>query len=162
MHKEKSATTNLPDSAGMDVPPPLVYAGALAVGLLLHRVVPRPFLPPMVARVAGGILFGMSLLFGPPAFLTMRRAKTALNPAGPTTAIVDSGPFRYSRNPIYVSFTLMYAGIATFANALWAILLLPVALRMIYRQVVQREEPYLERTFGDEYRRYKQRVRRWI
>ena len=150
------------EAAGLGVPPPLLYGGTLAVGLLLHRFFPQSVLPRGVARVVGGTLFGLSFLFGPPAFLAMQRARTALSPDEPTTAIVDQGPFRYSRNPIYVSFTLIYAGISTFANALWALLLLPGVLVLIRRQVVDREEPYLERVFGAEYLRYKQRVRRWI
>ena len=155
-------SNELPDVAGMRVPPPLLYAGTLAVGLLLDRFFPRSVLPRPAARVVGGALFGVSLLFGPPAVLAMRRAQTALSPDAPTTAIVDRGPFRYSRNPIYVSFTLIYAGIATFVNALWPLVLLPGVLLLIHRQVVGREEPYLERVFGAEYLRYKRRVRRWI
>ena len=148
--------------AGMGVPPPLLYGGTLGLGLLLHRFFPRSMLPRSVARVVGGALVGLSFLFGPPALLAMRRAGTALSPDEPTTAIVDRGPFRYSRNPIYLSFTLLYAGIATFANALWALLFLPGVLVLIHRQVVDREEPYLERVFGAEYLRYRQRVRRWM
>ncbi len=147
-------TNETPDNAGMIVPPPLLYTGTLALGLLLHWVFPRPFLPRKAARVIGMLLVGLNFLFGPPAFIAMRRARTALSPTEPTTAIVASGPFRYTRNPIYVSFTLLYSGIATLANALWPILLLPAVLLVIRRQVVDREEPYLERTFGAEYVRY--------
>jgi protein-S-isoprenylcysteine O-methyltransferase Ste14 len=151
-----------PDVAGMMIPPPLMFAGPLAIGLLLHRRFPRPFLPPRLARVLGGILFGLSFFFGPPAFLAMRRAHTGVRPDEPSTVIVDSGPFRYSRNPIYVSFMLIYTGIATFLNAGWALLLLPFALVGIRRHVIEREEPYLERTFGASYVAYTRRVRRWI
>lgn len=150
------------DAAGMIAPPPLIYAGGLAAGLLLQRLFPRPFLPGRLARPLGGVLCGLSFLLGPPAFLTMRRARTALSPAEPSTTIVDSGPFRYSRNPIYLSFTLLYAGIAAIANAPWPLLLLPAVLAMIRRQVIGHEEPYLERAFGADYLRYKQRVRRWL
>ena len=150
------------EAAGMGVPPPLLYGGTLGLSLLLHRFFPRSVLPRSVARVVGGALVGLSFLFGPPAVLAMRRAQTALSPDEPTTTIVDRGPFRYSRNPIYVAFTLLYAGIAIFANTLWALLFLPGVLLLIHRQVADREEPYLERVFGAEYLRYKHRVRRWI
>ena len=72
------------------------------------------------------------------------------------------GPFRYTRNPGYLSMAMIYAGIAARANALWAILVLPVALLVIQRGVIEREERYLERKFGEEYLRYKTTVRRWI
>jgi protein-S-isoprenylcysteine O-methyltransferase Ste14 len=72
------------------------------------------------------------------------------------------GPFRHTRNPGYLSLTMIYAGLASLANALWAILLLPAALLVIQRGVIEREERYLERRFGEEYLRYKARVRRWI
>ena len=92
----------------------------------------------------------------------MRRADTPTNPYKPVEHIATGGPFRYTRNPGYLSMAMIYAGIATIANALWALLLLPVALLAIRRGVIEREEDYLERKFGEEYLRYKARVRRWI
>ena len=76
--------------------------------------------------------------------------------------MVTQGPFRYTRNPAYLSMTIIYTGISSLVNALWAILLLPVALLVIQRGVIEREERYLERKFGEEYIRYKAQVRRWI
>ncbi len=92
----------------------------------------------------------------------MIQAETELNAYKPTTAIVMRGPFRFSRNPLYLSLTALYIGIATVVNSLWAIVLLPVALVAISRGVIEREERYLERKFGEEYLRYKAKVRRWI
>jgi protein-S-isoprenylcysteine O-methyltransferase Ste14 len=93
---------------------------------------------------------------------TMRHAGTPANPYKPVSHVVSEGPFHYTRNPAYLSMTMIYAGIAVLANALWAILILPVALRVIRRGVIEREERYLERKFGEEYLRYKAQVRRWI
>ena len=76
--------------------------------------------------------------------------------------MVTQGPFQYTRNPAYLSMTIIYTGISSLVNALWAILLLPVALLVIQRGVIEREERYLERKFGEEYIRYKAQVRRWI
>jgi len=76
--------------------------------------------------------------------------------------MVTEGPFHYSRNPAYLSMTMIYTGIASLANALWALLLLPVALLVMQRGVIEREERYLERKFGEEYLRYKAQVRRWV
>ncbi len=92
----------------------------------------------------------------------MGRAGTSIKPTVPTTALVTTGPFRFSRNPLYVSVTLFYLGIAIAARSLWALALLLVVLVVMQRGVIDREERYLERRFGADYLRYKERVRRWI
>jgi len=149
------------DNAGVIAPPPLIYLGALGLGLLLHRILPlrfarrrKPFM---------GIVLAVSgLTLGITAFRTMRGAQTSPNPREPVTAIVATGPFQLSRNPIYLSMTLLYSGIAVLRNALWPLLLLPFVLRLINSGVIEREERYLERKFGAQYLAYKQRVRRWL
>ena len=85
-----------------------------------------------------------------------------MNPNEPATALVTDGPFRFSRNPLYLAFTLLYSGVAVVANALWAALPLPIILVVIQRGVIDREERYLERRFGTAYRQYKDGVRRWL
>jgi protein-S-isoprenylcysteine O-methyltransferase Ste14 len=80
----------------------------------------------------------------------------------PVPRLTTEGPFRYSRNPSYLALTLLYAGIAVLRNSLWAILLLPVVVGVMQREVIGREERYLERTFGEEYVVYKTSVRRWL
>ncbi len=145
------------DKAGVVAPPPLIYLGALVVGLLLNRRFPIAFLPCRIVRSVGWLLLiGGVLLIGWFEW-TMRHADTPANPYKPVSRMVTDGPFRYTRNPAYLSMTMVYTGIASLTNALWAILLLPVALL-----VIEREERYLERKFGEEYLRYKAQVRRWI
>ena len=85
-----------------------------------------------------------------------------MSPYEPTTALVTEGPYCFTRNPLYLGLTLTYGGISALANALWATLLLPFVLVVMRRGVIDREERYLERAFGEEYIRYKARVRRWI
>ena len=150
------------DHANVVAPPPLIYAGALVAGLLLQRYRPLPVLPARVGRPLGALLIGLNFLIAIPAVLGMRRARTSLNPAAPTTAIVTSGPFGYTRNPIYLSFAILYAGIALFRNALWPLLLLPGVLTVMTKGVIEREERYLTRLFGEDYTRYCERVRRWV
>ena len=92
----------------------------------------------------------------------MLRKKTDPRPDRPTTKIVTEGFFRHSRNPLYISLMTVFCGIAVYANSLWLLLLLPVLFGALERAVVLREEKYLEKKFGDEYLRYKKKVRRWI
>jgi protein-S-isoprenylcysteine O-methyltransferase Ste14 len=150
------------DKAGVVAPPPLVYLGTLTVGLLLNRRSPIGFVPRKVARGLGWPLLGAGMLLLGWFEWAMRQAGTPTNPYKPVARIATEGPFRYTRNPGYLSMAMIYAGIASLANALWAILLLPVALVVIQRGVIEREERYLERKFGEEYLTYKSRVRRWV
>ena len=150
------------DKAGVVAPPPLIYLGPLIFGLLLNRRFPIPFLPRGMARSLGWSLLGGGVLLIGWFEWAMRQARTPANPYKPVPHMVTQGPFHYTRNPAYLSMTMIYTGIASLANALWAILLLPVALQVIRRGVIEREERYLERKFGEEYLRYKAQVRRWI
>jgi protein-S-isoprenylcysteine O-methyltransferase Ste14 len=150
------------DKAGIVAPPPLIYLGALVFGLLLNRRFPATFLPSRITRTLGWpLLSGGVLLLGWFEW-ALRHAGTPASPYKPVSHVVTDGPFQYTRNPGYLSMTVIYTGIASLANALWAILLLPVALLIIQRGVIEREERYLERKFGEEYLRYKSQVRRWI
>ena len=150
------------DKAGVVAPPPVIYLGALVFGLLLNRRLPIAFLPRKIARsLRWPLLSGGVLLMGWFEW-AMRHAGTPANPYKSVSHIATEGPFRYTRNPAYLAMTMVYTGLAGLANALWAILLLPVALLVIQRGVIEREKRYLERKFGEEYLRYKARVRRWI
>ena len=150
------------DNAGVIAPPPLIYVAPLALGLLLNRRLPVPFLPRGMTRILGWSLLGGGFSLAGWFFRALRRAGTPVDPREPVSNLVTNGPFRYTRNPGYISMALIYAGISSLANALWPILLLPVALLVIHRGVIEREERYLERLFGEEYLSYKARVRRWI
>jgi protein-S-isoprenylcysteine O-methyltransferase Ste14 len=150
------------DSPGIRLPPPLIYVLALLLGLLLDRRAHVPFLPRGVARVLGWPLLGGGLLLSRWFLRTMREADAPVRTDRPVPRLTTEGPFRYTRNPGYLSLTMLYAGIAVLRNALWAILLLPLVVYVIQREVIEREERYLERTFGEEYLGYKRRVRRWV
>ena len=150
------------DNPGVVAPPPLIFAGGLAAGLLTNRLRPTPFLPRGLSRALGWPLVVSGLGLGLWGFREMRRAGTNVDPYRPTTAIVEKGPYGFTRNPLYVGMTLVYSGLSARANALPAALLLPAILHVVDRGVIKREERYLERKFGDEYLRYKGRVRRWV
>lgn len=153
---------NFPDNPGVIAPPPLIFAGPLAIGLLSHWFFPKRFLPRGIGIALGGlsIISGVMLIRG--GFREMLAAKTNVNPTLPVTTIVTEGPYRYTRNPLYLGLTLIYAGIAFLANALWVMLLLPVVLVVMVYGVIKREEQYLERKFGEQYLSYKASVRRWF
>jgi protein-S-isoprenylcysteine O-methyltransferase Ste14 len=160
--KEDEHMTDEQDNAGVVAPPPLIYLGSLALGLLLDRKFRVPFLPRGMRRILGWPLLvgGVSLMSW--FVFTMRRADTPIDPREPVSNLVTDGPFRYTRNPAYLSMAMIYAGISSLANALSAIVLLPATLFVVQRGVIEREERYLERKFGEEYLCYKARVRRWI
>lgn len=150
------------DSPGVVVLPPVLFGGALALGLVLHWIRPVHPLPPLPARLLGALLLIASGVLARRAERAMKRAGTNIRPDRPTTAIVSEGPFRFTRNPLYISLTGLYLGISLLVNALWPLLLLVPALVVLQRGVVAREERYLEAKFGESYRAYKSRVRRWI
>jgi protein-S-isoprenylcysteine O-methyltransferase Ste14 len=150
------------ENAGVPIPPPLIYVVPLLAGLGLRTVLPGIPLPRLVRRVLGVLLVacGGGLIFW--FARTMQQTKTPINPTKPVTALVTDGPFRVSRNPAYLGMAVLYAGLALLLNMLSALLALPLVLRLVTRVVIEREEPYLEKRFGEEYREYRARVRRWL
>lgn len=149
------------ETAGVIARPPLIFLGGLTLGLVLGVALP-PSLPRGLPWAAGAGLIAAGLCFGVWAARTMRSAGTAVRTSEPTTALVTTGPFALSRNPLYVSMTVLYVGIAVAARSVWALALLIAVLVVVRWGIIAREERYLERKFGDEYRRYKARVRRWL
>lgn len=154
--------SNGQDNPGVIAPPPLIFAGILGAGLLANRLRPTPFLSRALSKALGWPLIVGGLMLGLWGFREMRRVGTNVDPYHPTTAIVERGPYGFTRNPLYVGMALIYSGISARANALPAALLLPAVLHIVDRGVIKREERYLEVKFGQEYLRYKGRVRRWI
>lgn len=142
--------------------PPLIFLIPLAAGLVLGRVSPARLLPPSVARLVGWPVLGagsaLAWWFG----RAMREAGTPFRLDEPAEKLVTAPPFSFSRSPGYLSFALIYAGVACLRNSPWAALMLPGVLLVVRRRVISAEEAYLERAFGDEYRDYKRRVRRWL
>ncbi|HEX5848891.1 MAG TPA: isoprenylcysteine carboxylmethyltransferase family protein [Rubrobacter sp.] len=150
------------DNPGVVAPPPFIYAGALVLGLIANRRLRVGFLPRRLRRTLGPSLIFCGFLVGLSGFREVRRAGSSVDPYKPVTAIATGGPYRFTRNPMYLGFTLMYLGISALANAFLPVLLLPGILQLMRRGVIEREERYLERKFGEEYRQYKESVRRWI
>jgi protein-S-isoprenylcysteine O-methyltransferase Ste14 len=150
------------DNPGINVPPPLIYAIPLILGLLLDRRARLPFLPRGASRGLGWTLLGGGVALNGWFLKTIREADVPIRTDKPVPRLTTTGPFRYTRNPSYLALAMIYAGIAVLRNSPWTIFLLPLVLVVIQRAVIGREERYLERTFGEEYLDYKGRVRRWV
>ena len=151
------------EGPGVKFPPPLLYLALLILGILLSVWYPVHFLPSALAWPLGGIILAGGMLPGPIwGIRTLRDAGTTIRPDKPAAKLVTNGPFRFSRNPLYLALTLIYAGIALMVDSIWALLLLFPVTFIMTRFVIQREEDYLARTFGEDYERYKKSVRRWI
>lgn len=142
--------------------PPLLSGGTLAVGLILHWLFPRHPFPPGPAHLAGGLLTGAGVLLIAWGAITMRRAGTNINPAEPSLVLVTDGPFRWSRNPLYLANIILYIGITLLFNALWPFVLLIPLFGLFEWGVIRREERYLLAKFGEPYRAYCARARRWL
>jgi protein-S-isoprenylcysteine O-methyltransferase Ste14 len=142
----------------------VLYGAALAIALLLHSIAPISFElgGSTLLLTAGGALIAVGLLASAAVVLEFRKAATAVSPLRPTTQLVRSGPYRYSRNPDYIGQTLLYVGIALALNTWWPLFLLPPTLVAVHFGVIRREERYLEAKFGQDYRDYKNQTPRWV
>jgi protein-S-isoprenylcysteine O-methyltransferase Ste14 len=140
----------------------LIYLVPLVLGVLLDRRWHLSFLPRGVARDLGWPLIGGGIALNAWFLRTMRPADAPIRTDRHVPRLITEGPFRFSRNPGYLALAIIYAGIATLRNSLWAILPLPLVVYVIQREVIGREERYLERAFGEEYLDYKGRVGRWV
>lgn len=152
-----------PDQPGVIAPPPLIALGALIVGLGLDHLLAGGFGGSrMTAGVLGGALtlFGIGLIVGCAALF--RRAGTNVQTRRAATAIVSTGPYRLSRNPIYAGLLAAQAGLSLVFDAPWALLGLLVTAPMLHWGVVLREERYLAAKFPEEYGAYRAQVRRWL
>jgi protein-S-isoprenylcysteine O-methyltransferase Ste14 len=142
--------------------PPLVYLASIVTGLALHWAWPLPLPPGLPAGLLGSVLIATSVLLFGYSVKLFRAAGTPVPARKPTTAIVRTGPYRLSRNPIYLAFSLFQLGVAIWVGSWWLIGTLALALAIMHWIVVPREERYLESKFGAEYRDYKASVRRWF
>jgi protein-S-isoprenylcysteine O-methyltransferase Ste14 len=154
------------DTAGVPFPPPLAFLSGLAVGFGLQHFFPLPLLATNSGSEtlawAGAVVILLGVALATSAFVCFRLARTSPFPERPSTFLVAQGPFRMTRNPLYISMSLVHAGVSLVANALWPLLFLVPALVAIRYLVIAREERYLLRRFGLDYETYCRKVRRWL
>ena len=148
--------------AGVTFPPPFIFLGAILVAVGIQFFYPVPLIENYFRYVVGAILIVPPLGLLVWADRTFGAAGTAVPPWKPSTTIVSSGPYRFTRNPMYLSASFMQAGIAFLVNSAWMLILLAPVLIIVRYAVIAREERYLEAKFGDGYRQYRKQVRRWL
>jgi protein-S-isoprenylcysteine O-methyltransferase Ste14 len=157
--------SNNNDHAGVAIRPPLLFLGALALGSLLSLALPlgtRLASPNGLALTAGLVFVTIGLLLAALAANRFRLAGTPVPVDRPVTALVSVGPYQFTRNPIYIGLVLVYFGLSIILTSLWTLLLLIPVLIILQRYVIAREETYLEKKFVEAYRKYKERVPRWL
>ena len=151
-----------PSSANLGLArPPAIYLAAIILGLVLHSVWPIPFARKF-AMPLGVLIAALAVALIIWSVRTFHSAHTPVPGNRPTTVIVTVGPYRFSRNPIYLAFSIFQAGIAVAINSAWLLVTLLPSIGLMSCVVIPREERYLEARFGEEYGRYRARVRRWL
>jgi protein-S-isoprenylcysteine O-methyltransferase Ste14 len=149
-------------TAGVGVAPPALFAGMLGFGLIAGALPRSATYGPRIRRILGTLSIATGLGVGLSAIASVKRAGSNVNPYAPTNALVTGGVYRATRNPMYFGFTSIYIGVAMLARSMPAFVLLPITLAILDRSVVDKEEAYLERLFGDEYRAYRATAPRWF
>lgn len=150
------------DHAPVRVVAPILFGSDYVVGALLQWWRPLPVFGSPMRWIAGVLLALPALALGAWSLANMHRAGTSPNPHQASKVLVEAGPYRVTRNPMYLSMVLVCAGLACAFRATWAVVLLPVAAWLVNRWVIAPEERYLTERFGDAYTAYRARVRRWI
>jgi protein-S-isoprenylcysteine O-methyltransferase Ste14 len=150
------------NQTGVRIPPPILTLLHLIAAFVLGWLVPLSIPGLEEIDLLGWILVGagLGLLFS--AVSQFNKAETTLDPFGGTTKIVIAGPYRFSRNPIYLGFVCMLIGFPLMIDKAWGLILAPLLMILMTRLVIEHEEAYLEQKFGQEYLEYKSRVRRWL
>jgi protein-S-isoprenylcysteine O-methyltransferase Ste14 len=160
---DKTSTNMIPEAANIGMMrPPLVYLGTIALGYILHLTWPVRLMSPTTSLILGGITVLVAVALFLYAIREFQNAGTPVPGNRPTTTIVRTGPYHCSRNPIYLSFSLLQLGVAYWLNSLWLLVTLIPALALMSFVVIPREEKYLESRFPSDYLPYKASVRRWL
>lgn len=151
-----------PDRPAIAVAPPLLYLAALAAVIALHWLWPVAILAYPAAAWIGAVLLALGLALNLWGAWSLKRARTPINPYRPTESVVTAGAFRVSRNPLYVGLDLVFLGVTLLLDSSWGVAVLAAVLVVMHYGVILPEERYLEARFGEPYRRYRARVRRYL
>jgi protein-S-isoprenylcysteine O-methyltransferase Ste14 len=159
---EPQLSANSTEASGVRVPPPLLYVAGLLAGGGLEAALPIGR-PPLAITLAGSVLgVGAWLALDGAAMLSFRRARTSMIPMRPSSALVNRGPYRFTRNPMYLGMAFLYIAIALALGFVWPLIVLPLVIAAVDQLVIAIEEAYLVRRFGQPYCDYMREVRRWL
>jgi protein-S-isoprenylcysteine O-methyltransferase Ste14 len=150
------------DRAGVVILPPVLMAAAFAVVLVLNHFWPLPIGMRVMSVVVGAVLSLLGIGSAAWGRVTLVKGGTNVNPLKPTTAIVSAGPFRFTRNPLYVGVLSLFAGLSFIVGTWWGLIVLFPVFLILHFGVVLREERYLESKFGERYLAYQRTVRRYL
>ncbi|TAM50991.1 MAG: isoprenylcysteine carboxylmethyltransferase family protein [Acidobacteria bacterium] len=162
---EVGVTSSGPKAPRVLIPPPVLFVAALLLGVVVHRIVPVAAAPPPAVpllRLAGLALFVCSGVLAAASFVTLDRHRTTFRTDRPVSALVTSGPFRLTRNPMYLSLMILIAGVSALVNSFWPLALLVPVVVVVQRLAITPEERYLAELYGSAYGQYCRRVRRWL
>jgi protein-S-isoprenylcysteine O-methyltransferase Ste14 len=153
-----------PEDRPSDKPwPPIVYAAALAACWLIESLISLPRLPEsLILRWIGAVVVIAGVGLALTAFMELRSEGTTFNPTGSANALANEGIYAYSRNPMYLAALIAFTGLGLALRSTALLLAVPAMAVALTKLAIEPEEAYLERRFGERYRRYKARVRRWI
>ncbi len=147
---------------GIRIPPPLFYLVALVMGMALDHFWPLSCFAGSSRYIVGSVVIVVSVLIMPPVLLSFRRAATPFDVRKAASALITDGPYKFSRNPTYLSLTLLYLGLGVVLDSGWVLILVIPVILLVDLWVVRKEERHLEASFGEQYLRYKATVRRWL
>ena len=153
---------NEKDKAGVIAPPPAIYLIAVLIGLMTDYFFPFSFMPESFQLPIGLLIILPSVTLAALSFREFKKAETNVDPYKPSTAIITSGPFRYTRNPLYVTLSFVIIGVGIWLDNIWIIAMLVPVLILMHYGVIKKEEQYLTKKFGDKYLKYKETVPRWF
>ena len=150
------------DHAGVRLPPPLIYVVIFGLGWLLQQLAPLSIPLSLPVRAAAILFAAAGVLLTAWANVLFRQEHTSMVPVRPANTLVIRGPYRLTRNPMYLGLLCIYIGAALWFGAVWALILSPLVVPAVHFLAIAKEERYLEQKFGEAYRQYRTEVRRWI
>lgn len=147
---------------GVRLHPPVIYAISILGGIGLDNLWPLDMPADIQGKLSGGIVLVFAIIIAGWALYEFQSARTDVRPDRPDSALITGGPYKYTRNPLYIVLSLVQITAAVWLDNLWILLLLPLSIIVITHYAIAREERYLEKRFGQEYLDYRKRVRRWL
>jgi protein-S-isoprenylcysteine O-methyltransferase Ste14 len=150
------------ETSGVRVPPPLFYVAGFLLGVAIELAAPIDRPPPAITVVGTAIGFGAWLALDGAAMISFKRARTSMIPMRPSSALVTRGPYRFSRNPMYLGMAFLYVAFALALGFVWPLVVLPLVIAAVDQLVIAIEEGYLVRRFGQPYCDYMATTRRWL